>query len=647
MRRLRVALVLLALALALPVVLLVLRARDGERLERELRHQAIAARAFDEMERRLTALLDTEEGRSFEAYWRLVDPAVSLPPDLPSFVVGHFQIDPVGRLQARDPRALAPVVERALRSEPRGGRYRPKASADRVPVPVAEPQEQLPVASTQGDAYDLLSRLNVGQAQRAERKQKVRQELRSKLYADDLDLLGESSAGSIRLEGVDGPSGVDVDELAAAELRRARVKRQRDAATPSDRSRLRALGYAAEEVRESEKSASSGKEEEVAAAAAAEELALDRVRVTLDPMVGRPAGPGHLLLLRTALVGETGFRQGVVLSRPALSAWLESEVLEPEGLGRVARLRFDRDGAPDGWAEPGHLVFGHRFAEPFDALSAQIALAPLPTRGGSSALPIYALAALLLVVGSAGLLAVHRMARVVVSFAERRARFVASVSHELKTPLTAIRMYAEMLRDGLVGSEAKREEYYATITDESERLSRLIDNVLEFSRLEKGRREMALAAGGVAEVLEEAAAKLRPHAERQGFTLRVAAARDLPAVRFDRDVMLQVLFNLVDNAMKYAQPATASEVVLEARLEGERVVVGVRDWGPGVEGRHLRRIFEPFYRGQEELTRSAKGSGIGLALVKELGHAMGAAVDGANVEGGGFRVTLAFQPAAG
>ena len=177
--------------------------------------------------------------------------------------------------------------------------------------------------------------------------------------------------------------------------------------------------------------------------------------------------------------------------------------------------------------------------------------------------------------------------------------------------------------------------------------ARLIDNVLEFSKLERGQRKIELAVGAVPGVLEEAASKLRPHVERQGFSLRVDAEPGLPAVRFDRDALLQVLFNLVDNAMKYARPAELAEVVLEARGGDHQVLVGVRDFGPGVDRRHLARIFEPFYRVEAELTRSAKGTGIGLALVKELGQAMGASVTGANAEGGGFRVLLAFDPVSG
>jgi signal transduction histidine kinase len=133
-----------------------------------------------------------------------------------------------------------------------------------------------------------------------------------------------------------------------------------------------------------------------------------------------------------------------------------------------------------------------------------------PHGGGRGAGVVYAHAALLVVTGGVGLIAVHRMVTVAIGFAERRSNFVAAVSHELKTPLTAIRMYGEMLRDDLVPSDDKRREYYRTITAESERLSRLIDNVLEFSRLEKGTRSMRLTAGALGPVVESGRAAALP-----------------------------------------------------------------------------------------------------------------------------------------
>jgi signal transduction histidine kinase len=208
-------------------------------------------------------------------------------------------------------------------------------------------------------------------------------------------------------------------------------------------------------------------------------------------------------------------------------------------------------------------------------------------------------------------------------------------------------MYGEMLRDGIVGSEAKRDEYYRHITAESERLSRLINNVLEFSKLEKGSRSMSLVVGQVGPVIDEAVTLLRPHLEQAGLALRLEVEPALPPVRFERDALLQVLFNLVDNAVKYATGSARPEIVLRAARDGDRVVVAVRDHGPGVPAAHLGKIFEPFYRGERELTRRSKGTGLGLALVRGLADGMGATVLGCNAQDGGFEVAIGLAAVAG
>jgi signal transduction histidine kinase len=367
------------------------------------------------------------------------------------------------------------------------------------------------------------------------------------------------------------------------------------------------------------------------------------VRIALDPLIGRAVGERHLLLYRTVLVGDQGYRQGLVIEISRLAEFLRRETLGDGALPGASLLFTTRLEDPLAGDAGGGYAYRHRFAEPFDDLAADLLLAPLAegTDGGS----VYLLSLLLLLAGSAGLFAVYRMVGVTVGFAERRNNFVAAVSHELKTPLTAIRMYAEMLRDGIVPSESKRREYYGTITSESERLSRLVNNVLEFSRLEKGSRQMHLVVGPLGPVVEEMAELLRPHAEREGFTLQVECDPDLPPARYDRDALLQVLFNLVDNAIKYARDAQErSRRSADAR--GRRCGA-VRDSGPGVPERHLARIFEPFYRGERELTRRHKGTGIGLALVRGLVERMGGHVGGRNAEGGGFEVTITFPAAHG
>jgi signal transduction histidine kinase len=212
---------------------------------------------------------------------------------------------------------------------------------------------------------------------------------------------------------------------------------------------------------------------------------------------------------------------------------------------------------------------------------------------------------------------------------------VSAVSHELKTPLTAVRMYGEMLRDGMVESTEQRQAYYETITLEAERLSRLINNVLELSQLERNTRQVNLSVGDVSQAVREAVSMLRPHAEREGFTLEVSAAPNLPAARFDRDALTQILFNLLDNALKYGSSAEERRISVRCEpSEAGGVRIAVADRGPGVAPEQLAAIFEPFYRGENELTRKKQGTGIGLALVRGLAERMRGKVEGRNLAPG-------------
>ncbi len=157
---------------------------------------------------------------------------------------------------------------------------------------------------------------------------------------------------------------------------------------------------------------------------------------------------------------------------------------------------------------------------------------------------------------------------------------------------------------------------------------------------------MNLTVGDIAPIIEEAVGVLGPHAQREGFVIRVEVEPSLPPVRYDRDVLLQVLFNLVDNAVKYSRTAQHKEITISSRRQQEGLVLSVADRGPGVPARHLARIFQPFYRAESELTRSSKGTGIGLALVKGLVERMGGSVHGGNGKAGGFVVSVLLPSAA-
>lgn len=380
----------------------------------------------------------------------------------------------------------------------------------------------------------------------------------------------------------------------------------------------------------------------LAAAPAAADAASELVRVVVDPMRGRLAQSGELLLVRSAWIGDRGVRQGVVLDVGAVEAALAGTTLATGALpGALVELAPARKLAWSGAGSEELRVFTHRFAEPFDPLAVKLSFEPFAEDGARS---VYWLAALFALAGAGGLFAVYRMAAVALHFAERRSNFASAVSHELKTPLTAIRLYAEMLRDGLVAGEDKRREYYGSITAETERLSRLINNVLEFSRLERGARALELRVGDVRPVVREAVDLLRGHAEQHGFELSLALDEELPAVRFERDALMQVVFNLVDNAIKYGRGAP-SRIEVSCARAGEGVAVSVRDHGAGVPREELGRILEPFYRRGDELTRSAQGAGIGLALVRSLVQQMGGALRVANADGGGLVASIELSRA--
>jgi two-component system, OmpR family, phosphate regulon sensor histidine kinase PhoR len=232
--------------------------------------------------------------------------------------------------------------------------------------------------------------------------------------------------------------------------------------------------------------------------------------------------------------------------------------------------------------------------------------------------------------------------------AERRASqlksdFIANVSHELKTPLSLIRMFGELIATGKHKGEASAREYAGIITRESERLAHLIDNVLDFARLERGKASYSFAEGRLDEVVERALDVLRYRLDKEKMKLRTDLEEHLPAVRMDEDAMTLVLLNLVDNAVKYA--GEGGEIVVRLARAPGGVALSVRDRGPGISVEEQRRIFERFYRATNARARNVRGSGIGLSLVKHIAEAHGGRVYVTSTAGQGSTFTV-FVPAA-
>ncbi|HTO13065.1 MAG TPA: HAMP domain-containing sensor histidine kinase [Candidatus Binatia bacterium] len=253
--------------------------------------------------------------------------------------------------------------------------------------------------------------------------------------------------------------------------------------------------------------------------------------------------------------------------------------------------------------------------------------------------------AVLVGVIAAGCALTWRLMRRETEIARLKSDFVANVSHDLKTPLSVIRMFGETLEMGRVPDEARRREYYRVITRESERLSRLIDNVLDFSRIESGRRRYEPAPTAVEPLVREALEAFAYPLEQQGFKLDVRIAPDLPEVDMDADAVGTALANLLDNAIKYSAGERA--LTVEARREGDRLALAVADRGIGIPAGEHARIFEKFYRVGRSDTQGRRGSGVGLALVRHVAEAHGGTVTVESTPGQGSRFTLWLPLAAG
>jgi signal transduction histidine kinase len=245
---------------------------------------------------------------------------------------------------------------------------------------------------------------------------------------------------------------------------------------------------------------------------------------------------------------------------------------------------------------------------------------------------------ILLVVIVAGSVITYRLARRESEVARLKADFVANVSHDLKTPLSVIRMFGETLELGRVTDAAQREEYYRVITRESERLSRLIDNVLDFSRIEGGRRTYERAPAPVEPLVRESLEPFAYPLQRGGFKVEVDVAPDLPDVSMDAAAVGQALSNLIDNAIKYSGDRKALRV--SAALVGAELALSVADEGIGVPPAEHARIFEKFYRIGRSDTQGRRGSGVGLALVRHVAEAHGGRVTVESQPGAGSRFTI-------
>ena len=345
------------------------------------------------------------------------------------------------------------------------------------------------------------------------------------------------------------------------------------------------------------------------------------------------------------MINRQIYRQGFVLGVDAFLEHLTRTYFLTQPLAQFTALKLSvvDQGREAKMLQTGVLshhpdfILNRNFPSPFTFLKASLTCDRIPRSEGRKTLTVMLI--VLAVIVLMGLFAIYRSVRAIVDLSERRSQFVSSVTHELKTPLTNIRMYIEMLEQGIAANPEREQEYFRILDSEGNRLSRLINNVLELSKLEKNQRLINLQSGTFEEVIAETRALMAEKIRQEGFTLNLMPGRLRP-FEYDREVMIQVLINLIENSLKFGKSAAGRTITIRTAQEPEEVKIMVSDTGPGIPRHALKKIFDDFYRVDNSLTRTTRGTGIGLALVKKFVHLMGGTVSAADNEGDGCTITI-------
>jgi signal transduction histidine kinase len=373
----------------------------------------------------------------------------------------------------------------------------------------------------------------------------------------------------------------------------------------------------------------------------------------------RADGPGYLLTAIFVLPKVAGDRMvigGVTFDPcymkstffPAMLSELVKDKSAEQSGNSVAMIIYHLDpdmrevkplAATAGWGE-GKPEVSRKFEDVFKGLSLGIKFQGTSVQqlGESWMHRNFIVLGILSVLIVIGLVLTKHVVSKEVALAKLKSDFVSNVSHELRTPLALIRLYAETLELGRITTKEKKHEYYKIIRKESERLTGLINNILDFSRIEAGHKEYEFRETDIADLVRNTLDSYRYQIEQQGFTLKEEIDGSLPSVCVDREAIARALLNLMNNALKYSP----DEKYLRVKLyrENGSVKLEVEDRGIGITSREQTKIFEKFYRTGDPLVHNTKGSGLGLSLVRHISDAHGGSIDVDSTPGKGSRFTL-------
>lgn len=667
------------MALAIPTVVLINQLWSQLQWEAFHRHQLLAEELVTRIDRNFTGLVNTEEARAFTDYAFLNvagDPAASflqrsplsafpVKPDIPG-LIGYFQVDPEGSLSTpllpADPQqslaygvteqelqqriALQQRIQRILYQNRLVEDGKTTVSSQTVAVTGTSLQDeedmQAGSSKSRGDIAPDNEAMPVLARETAAAPQSIQ---------DNFELL-EKQSKSQRMTGI-GKGRVEELQL------KSPFKQESETAAPAALSEDKVTEPSARKKR-LEQSAlpepvQDKKDLEASAIPAENEL---RVRIFESEINTFETGlleSGQLVFFRKVWRDGQRYIQGVLIEPEIMLSGVIGQSFHNTAISQMSDLTVAYQGNVfstfNGEKEPGYLanskglagslLYQSHLSPPLDGVQLIFSINNLPIGAGGSV--VIWVAALLLFVMSGGFFLIYRLGLGQINLTRQQQDFVSAVSHELKTPLTSIRMYGEMLREGWA-EESKKQTYYDYIYDESERLSRLIGNVLQLARMTRNDLHIELQRKSIQELIDGIRTKISTQVERAGFRLNLECdeqSREL-IIEIDIDCFSQIFINLVDNAIKFSRKGEIRDIDIKciSRRDGG-IMISVRDYGPGIAAGNLKKIFRLFYRPENELTRETVGTGIGLALVKQLVQAMHGNIDVVNCEPGAeFRVSF-------
>ncbi len=631
MKRIKLLILLFGVTLMVPLTWLILHTYASLKQEEISRLHFFATELFAQMEDALAAKIFSEESRSADAYHIGNDsplPSTSKVSkgenasgfDSPSepFIIGYLQNNPDGSFQSpqlsdrskdADTRKQLERINTIFNQK----KYRlPERSEDSSPSPVTAKERQS--AGTFAEKYISQTpnpRQKVYLGRKSKRTEEITASQAVKLAPKKSELLLEEEMAD------SGP--------VAGTLSAASAEAERRYAQATDDEADQAFDDSPPTNDSLEKSA---------------------LKVEVTPFQAVLIDDATLFIFRRVIFRNQVYRQGFAVAAKPLVEYLSATFFLSQPMARFTQLQFNLQNG--GTSQPserfGAVVsapefsLNHAFPAPFEFISAQLTCQNIPASAARSTLNRIVLA--LLAVSGLGIATIYQAVHSVVDLSERRARFVASVTHELKTPLTNINLYIEMLQQGIAASKEKEQLYYQILSSESTRLSRLINNVLELSRLEKKQRAYNLIEGDFDDVITEVSALFQAKLKQEEYTFTVKTRPERPFA-YDREIMIQILINLIENSLKFGRNATQREIELDIVQNQRSTHISVSDYGPGIPRRQLKKVFTDFYRVKSADRQTIPGTGIGLALVKKFIAAQGGRVEAANrASGSGCIITV-------